>query len=67
MAVDEVTAALGRTGEWSGDLSQVAQDTRRLIVADRKVLRRHAEGRPVAVLEAITNVTAQREAEAVLA
>ncbi|WP_052214427.1 PAS domain S-box protein [Belnapia sp. F-4-1] len=65
--VAEVTAALERGGEWTGDLHQVARDGRKLIVAARKVLRRDGSGRPVAVLEALADVTAQRAAEAALA
>ncbi len=65
--VAEVTATLERTGEWAGDLRQVARDGAGLIVATRKVLRRDGAGRPVAVLEALADVTAQRTAEAALA
>jgi two-component sensor histidine kinase len=37
-----------------------------VVVAARKMLRRDPEGRPVAVLESLTDVTAQRQAEAAL-
>ena len=63
----QVAAALEATGEWIGDLRQVARDGRSLVVAARKVLRRDPTGRPVAVLEAVSDVTAQRAAEAALA
>ncbi|SDB66072.1 PAS domain S-box protein [Belnapia rosea] len=62
-----IEAMLEATGEWTGDLRQVARDGRALIVEARKVLRRDATGRPVAVLEALSDVTAQRAAEAALA
>ncbi|CAH2599157.1 Histidine kinase [Rhodovastum atsumiense] len=63
----EVTAALEHEGEWSGDLRQRTRDGRQLVIAARKVLRRGADGRPLMVLEALTDTTAQRRAEADLA
>jgi PAS domain S-box-containing protein len=62
----EIEAALEREGEWIGDLRQWTRDGRGVIVAARKMLRRAADGRPVAVLESLTDVTAQRQAEAAL-
>ena len=62
-----IAAALERDGEWTGDLRQRTRDGREVIVAVRKVLRRDAEGRPAAVMESVTDVTAQRRAEAALA
>ncbi|MBL6456214.1 PAS domain S-box protein [Belnapia sp. T6] len=63
----EIEAVLEQDGEWTGDLHQQARDGRRLVVAVRKVLRRGEDGRPVAVLEGLADVTAQRTTEAALA
>ncbi|MDO9714041.1 ATP-binding protein [Paracraurococcus lichenis] len=62
----EIAAALERQGEWIGDLRQWTRDGREVVVAARKMLRRTSNGRPVAVLESLTDVTAQRQAEAAL-
>ncbi|MCO6417132.1 ATP-binding protein [Siccirubricoccus sp. KC 17139] len=62
----EIEARLEREGEWVGDLRQITRKGTEVVVAARKMLRRDAEGRPVAVLESLTDVTAQRLAEAAL-
>jgi PAS domain S-box-containing protein len=62
-----IDAALERDGEWTGDLRQRTRDGRELVVSARKMLRRGPDGRPTAVLEALTDVTAHRAAEAALA
>ncbi|CAH2605831.1 Histidine kinase (plasmid) [Rhodovastum atsumiense] len=63
----EIEAALERDGEWTGDLRHRTKDGRDLIVSARKVLRRGADGRSLTVLEALTDMTAQRRTEAALA
>ena len=63
----EIEATLQREGEWSGDLHHTTRDGRGIVVAARKVLRRDARGRPSAVAEAVTDVTAARQAQAALA
>jgi len=63
----EIEAVLEREGEWVGDLRQRTRDGRELVVTAHKALRRGPDGRPVAVLESLTDVTAQRQAEAALA
>ncbi len=63
----EIEAALERKGEWTGDLRQWTRDGREVVVSARKMMRRDADGRPVAVLESLTDVTTQRLAEAALA
>ncbi len=62
----EVEATLLHTGEWKGDLRQRTRDGRELVVTAHKVLRRAVAGEPQVVLEALTDVTAQRRAEAAL-
>ncbi|CAH2605637.1 Histidine kinase (plasmid) [Rhodovastum atsumiense] len=67
VALAEVEAALERDGEWSGDLRHRTRDGRELIVSARKALRRGPDGQPLSVMEALTDTTAQRRAEAELA
>ncbi|WP_187829952.1 ATP-binding protein [Siccirubricoccus phaeus] len=62
----EITATLEREGEWVGDLRQWTRNGVEVVVEAHKMLRRDAEGRPVAVLESLTDVTAQRQAEVAL-
>lgn len=63
----EIAAALERDGEWIGDLRQRRRDGAEIVVSAHKALRRDPDGRPVAVLESLADVTTQREAEQVLA
>ncbi|WP_169517013.1 PAS domain-containing protein [Azohydromonas australica] len=65
--LSEVQAVLEREGEWAGDLRHTTRDGRELVVAARKALRRDSQGRPIAVVEALTDMTAAREAETALA
>lgn len=62
--LSEVQLLLEHEGSWSGDLVQTCRDGRQIMVATHKVLRRGADGRPLAVMETVTDVTALREAEA---
>jgi PAS domain S-box-containing protein len=62
----EIEAALERDGAWSGDLRQRTRDGTEIVVAARKALRRGPDGQPAALLESLTDVTAQRRAEAAL-
>jgi two-component system, LuxR family, sensor kinase FixL len=62
----EIGAALERDGEWTGDLRQWTRDGAEVVVAARKMMRRDPDGRPVAVLESLTDVSAQRLTEAAL-
>jgi PAS domain S-box-containing protein len=63
----QIEATLEREGEWAGDLRHTTRDGRELTIATRKVLRRDARGRGTAVAEAVTDVTAARQAQAALA
>ncbi|WP_431267222.1 PAS domain S-box protein [Dankookia sp. P2] len=62
----EIEAALARDGSWIGDLRQRARDGTPRLVQSHRALRRDADGRPLAVLETVADVTAQREAAAAL-
>ena len=61
---EEIAAALEREGEWTGDLRQRTREGAEIVVVANKVLRRDPDGRPVAVLESLTDVTVARRAEA---
>ena len=62
----EIEAAIEHGGEWVGDLRHVTRDGRELITAARIIMRRLPhDGTPI-LLEALTDVTAQRQAEAAL-
>nr|WP_256476565.1 PAS domain S-box protein [Siccirubricoccus soli] len=63
----EISTVLERDGEWIGDLRQRTRDGVEIVVTAHKVLRRGPDGRSMAVLESLTDVTAQRRAEAALA
>ena len=63
VSLAEVEAALERDGGWTGDLRHRARDGREVVVMARQVLRRDADGRPVAVLEPLTDVTETRRIE----
>jgi PAS domain S-box-containing protein len=64
---EAIAAALESEGQWTGDLHQRRRDGAEIIVSAHKALRRDPDGRPVAVLESLADVTMQREAERVLA
>ncbi|MFC7477238.1 PAS domain S-box protein [Dankookia sp. GCM10030260] len=59
-------AGLERDGSWASDLRQRTRDGETRIVESRKVLRRGPAGAPLALLETVHDVTAQRQAEAAL-
>ncbi len=65
-SLQAVELALEREGRWAGDLRHTTRDGRELVVAVRKALRRDGQGRPLSVVEAVTDVTAARQAEAAL-
>ena len=54
----EIEAELGRRGEWRGELRHHAPSGRTVAVASHWTLRRDARGRPAAVAEANSDVTA---------
>lgn len=60
----DIESALLSEEVWEGDLRQVRRDGTEVIVSARKALRRDASGRPVAVAESLTDVTALRRAQA---
>jgi PAS domain S-box-containing protein len=66
LPLPDIEAALRRTGEWTGDLRHRSRDGRDLVVTAYKLLRRSGKTQTEWVLEVLTDVTAQRRAEAAL-
>ena len=64
--LDEIEAALFRTGHWHGELVHTRGDGNRLIVASRWALQLDAEDRPLACLEINTDITERKAIEAAL-
>jgi PAS domain S-box-containing protein len=62
----EISAALLRDGEWSGDLIQTCRNGNRITVAVRDVLQRGLDNEPRAIMESAVDVTALRHAQAAL-
>ena len=63
----QIEASPERHGAWTGDLRQQTRDGRDIVVAAHKLLRRDAQRRAVAVMEAVIDITLQRQAEVALA
>ncbi len=59
----DIEAVLDRDGAWEGELVHRRRDGRPMTVVVRKALRRNAAGKPVAIMESISDVTALRDAE----
>ena len=64
--MDAVQAELIDSGQWEGELEQVARDGRQLIVASRWALRRGDDGQPRDVLVISTDITERKRAERAL-
>ncbi|WP_428679447.1 two-component system sensor histidine kinase NtrB [Reyranella sp.] len=58
-----ILAELERDGRWEGDIVHTCRDGRQVTVSTRWSLQRDSQGRPAAVLETNTDITAQRAAE----
>jgi PAS domain S-box-containing protein len=65
--VEQMLEELRRTNHWVGELIHTKRDGQRITVLVRKTLDRDSEGNPVAVLESITDITARRGLEDMLA
>jgi PAS domain S-box-containing protein len=63
----EIEATFLDRGRWEGELKHRKKDGSRITVAAIWVLRRNADGRPLRILEATTDITGQKEAEARMA
>jgi two-component system, NtrC family, sensor kinase len=65
-SLQELSAELSQTGEWTGELEHITRDGRQITVLCRKVLDRDAQGNIVAVLETNTDITERKQVEAML-
>ncbi len=65
--LEQIEETLNREGTWEGELVHRKRDGNHLVVASVWVLHRDAEGRPLRVLEANTDITARKQAEKKLA
>jgi PAS domain S-box-containing protein len=63
VSLEEVEAALDRSGRWDGELRHTRRDCARITVESRQILVRGADGSPVAVLETNRDITLRKEAE----
>ncbi|MCD6050884.1 MAG: histidine kinase [Verrucomicrobia bacterium] len=59
----EMIAELYRTERWTGELIHVNRAGQRITVLARKTLDRDSAGKPIAVLENITDITTRKQAE----
>ena len=60
----QMIAELHRTERWIGELVHTKRDGQRITVLARKTLDRDSRGKPAAVLENLTDITARKQAEA---
>jgi PAS domain S-box-containing protein len=63
---EAVAGALGRDGQWSGELRHRCKDGSEILVASRQALQRDADGRALAIIELNSDITLQRRAGAEL-
>jgi PAS domain S-box-containing protein len=59
----QIDATLLRIGVWEGELAHRTRDGQRIIVSSQWVVHRDAAGRPVRILEAITDISARKRVE----
>ena len=64
--LEQIEEELGRAGTWEGELVHRKRDGRHVVVASVWVLQRDAQGRPLHILEANTDITERRRAEEAL-
>ncbi len=61
--LEEIEAITREQGRWDGELVQVRRDGARIVVASRWSRQRDERGRPAAVLETNTDITARKRAD----
>jgi PAS domain S-box-containing protein len=59
----EVQAALDRDGHWSGEVSRIRRDGKRIVLQSRWLRRHDADGLFVGVIESSADLTEQRQAD----
>jgi PAS domain S-box-containing protein len=61
--MEQITEELNRTGRWTGELTNTKRDGQRVSVLARKVLDRDDQGKTVAIMEYMTDITERTKAE----
>ena len=61
--LEEINAALLRTGRWEGELVHTKRDGTQVIVASRWSMQRDKQGLPAAILETNNDITERKRAE----
>ncbi|MGQ3026886.1 MAG: PAS domain-containing sensor histidine kinase [Ferrovibrionaceae bacterium] len=62
--VDEVVRGLAGEGKWSGEMTRIRRDGRRIVLASRWLQRFDAEGRRIGIIETSADLTEQIRADA---
>lgn len=62
----EVAAQLNREAVWEGELVRTKQDGKKIVVASHQILRKDANGNPVAILEVNNDITERKNLESQL-
>jgi len=60
--LDQMIKELYHTNRWMGELSHVKRDGQRITLLARKTLDRDRQGKPISVLETLTDITTRKEA-----
>ncbi len=63
MTEEQLTEELHRNGRWTGELGHTTRDGRRIAVLVRKTLDRDSDGKPTAVLQTLTDISARKHAQ----
>jgi PAS domain S-box-containing protein len=64
--LEQIETKVHHDGHWRGELTQTAQDGRKVVVASSWSLERAADGKPIAILMINRDVTEQKQGEAEL-
>ena len=63
---EQISEELYRTNQWTGEMTHTKRDGQRISVLVRKVLDRDKQGKAVAILESMTDITERTKAEEAL-
>ncbi|MGE5444993.1 MAG: PAS domain-containing protein [Ignavibacteriales bacterium] len=61
--INEIESELLRDGRWEGELVHTKRDGTRVVVSSRRVLQRDKDGKPGAIMEINSDITARRLAD----
>jgi PAS domain S-box-containing protein len=63
MTEEQLTEELYRNGRWTGELGHTTRDGKRITVLVRKTLDHDSDGKPTAVLQTLTDISARKQAQ----